>query len=209
MLCAWPLSLSLCCSAAQVFDDIAFFYLAMAVVATAVLPWSAFKLGFAIHAALQKPQLIPLTRIQKLKQQQNIAAKAAAAAAASSSGAVTVQPAGSPSASSSSSSSSFLDKSNAAASGLTQESLRPSKPWLSCGNVTLALLWVLFFYMLLQIPSFSQENLASFKPYDILGIDSKANDDEIKKVSSAANARQQQQQRAHTEATASTLFPRR
>ena len=173
--------------------DIAFFYLAMAVVAMAVLPWSLVKLGFWIHESLQSPQLIPLTRIQKLKLQQTNAAKAngAAAGAAVVGETVNVQPAGA-SSSSSSSSSALLDpvtaqKSAAAASGLTQENLRPSKPWLSCGNITLALLWVLFLYMLLQIPSFQSENLASFKPYEILGLPteggkSTATDEEIKRA---------------------------
>lgn len=168
----------------------------MAVVAMSVLPWSAFKLGFYIRDSLRSPQLIPLTRIQKLKAQQIQAANAAAMKAGGGAAVVgetvNVQPAGASSSSSSSSSSALLDpvtasKSNAAASGLTQENLRPAKPWLSCGNVTLALLWLLFLYMLLQIPSFQHENLASFKPYEILGLPteggkSTATDEEIKRA---------------------------
>lgn len=178
-------------------QDIAFFYLAMAVVAMAVLPWSLFKLCFAISDACRQPQLIPLTRIQKLKLAQNQAAKAAAASAAGGVGVigapapVTVQPQGSPSAGEDGAAAAAAAKSNAAASGLTQENLKPPAPWFSCGNVTLALLWVLFIFMLLQIPSFKNENLASFKPFEILGVDPKAGDDEIKKVdepSAAARA---------------------
>jgi len=78
-----------------------------------------------------------------------------------------VQPADGAGASSSSSSSiasaATLAQSNAAASGLTQESLRPPTPWLTPGNIVLALLWVLFIFMLLQIPSFSSENLAKVR----------------------------------------------
>jgi hypothetical protein len=132
------------------------------------LPWSLLKAGFAVHRALQKPQMVPLTRIQKLKLAQAQASGSGSGGAAAASGSVThVQPADGAGASSSSSSSSSsiasaatLAQSNAAASGLTQESLRPPTPWLTPGNIVLALLWVLFIFMLLQIPSFSSENLA-------------------------------------------------
>ncbi len=145
----------------EVFDDVAFFYLAMAVVAMAVLPWTLIKGGFALYHALQKPQLIPLTRIQKLKLAQSQAA--AGGKDNVTSGAVTVQPAGS--AVDDPDAAAALAKSNAAASGLTQENLRPAAPWLSCGNITLALLWLVLLLMLVQIPSYSDQNLAKFDPF--------------------------------------------
>src|SRR4051812_31208375 len=80
----------------EVFDDIAFFYLALAVCAVAVLPWSAFRLYWALHGLLVKPQLVPLTRIQKLKRAAALsgAAGAGKAPAVGAGGTLTVQPAG-------------------------------------------------------------------------------------------------------------------
>jgi len=158
----------------EVFDDIAFFYLALAVVAAAVLPWSLFKLFFFARELVRPAQMVPLTRIQKLKLAQSQAAGGAAGAAAVQSAA------GSPDGGVASAAA--LAKSNAAAAGLTQESVRPPRPWLSVGNVVLLLLWVLFLFMLLQIPSFSSENLASFDPYAILKLDKTATAAQIKKA---------------------------
>lgn len=150
----------------EIFDDIAFFYLAISIVAMAVIPWSCFKLGSTIYETTRKPELIPLTRIQKLKlAQEKLKKETNVAVKPITDGATTT-----PSASA------------AAASGLTQENLRPPKPWFTCANITLLLLWVLFFYMLLQIPNFKEQNLATFKPYEILGLEPKASDEEIKRA---------------------------
>jgi len=177
----------------EFFDDVAFFYLALAIVAAATLPWSAVKLGRCIWSAVQKPQLIPLTRIQKLRlqqQQQKQGQQGVNGAQSGSGGAVTVQPAGSRASASTSSSSSDAQTPQAssatlaAASGLTQESLQPAKPWLSAGNIVLACLWLIFLLMLAQIPSMQHSQLTSFQPYEVLGLDAKANptDEEIKRA---------------------------
>lgn len=169
----------------EIFDDIAFFYLAMSCIAMAVLPWSCLKLGFFLWESVQKPQLIPLTRIQKLK----LAQAKINGTSATTSNTLTVQPAaGTGEVGTSTPHSSAA--SAAAASGLTQESLKPAKPWITCGNITLFILWILFIWMIFQIPSFRSENLASFKPYDILGIEPKATDDQIKKVTTHKQANQ-------------------
>jgi preprotein translocase subunit Sec63 len=50
-------------------------------------------------------------------------------------------------------------------------------------NCVLVLLWLLLLYLMWQMPSFQTKDLAQFKPYEVLGVEKDAPEDEIKRVS--------------------------
>lgn len=125
----------------EVFDDVAFFYLATALLAIAVLPWTAFKVWKYSNdkkRAQKKETLKNSAEAKKIPHDPK-----------------------------------NLDCECVVCERLRSsiEAKKPKESLFSFGNITLAILWLLFIYLLFLLPTFQSAQLQSFKPYEILGID--------------------------------------